>query len=184
MRNHTATLVELDTPVLKHICTSLQSGLKSHEVSISSQCAAALEHLAAFHFNATADDRDSAVKVLGPSCPSSKFCLRSLENPATFHEPMRRAYADFSPALSLAIGANSSSLSATQAALAAHLAREPELFSSQLAVLLNMIVFEDCANQWSLSRPLLALILSNPNFFASWKQSIIQQQVCTCLFML
>jgi len=124
MRNHTATLVELDTPVLKHICTSLQSGLKSHEVSISSQCAAALEHLAAFHFNATADDRDSAVK----------------------------------------------------AALAAHLAREPELFSSQLAVLLNMIVFEDCANQWSLSRPLLALILSNPNFFASWKQSIIQQQ--------
>jgi len=32
MRNHTATLVELDTPVLKHICTSLQNGLKSHEV--------------------------------------------------------------------------------------------------------------------------------------------------------
>jgi hypothetical protein len=63
MRNHTATLVELDTPVLKHICTSLQAGLKSHEVAISSQCAAALEHLAAFHFNATSDDRDSAVKV-------------------------------------------------------------------------------------------------------------------------
>jgi hypothetical protein len=35
MRNHTATLVELDTPVLKHICTSLQAGLKSHEVRAS-----------------------------------------------------------------------------------------------------------------------------------------------------
>ena len=109
MRNHTATLVELDTPVLQHICSSLQAGLKSHEVAISSQCAAALEHLAAFHFAAATDDRDSSVK----------------------------------------------------AALAAHLSREPELFSSQLAVLLNMIVFEDCANQWSLSRPLLALILAD-----------------------
>jgi len=127
MRNHTATLVELDTPVLQHICSSLQAGLKSHEVAISSQCAAALEHLAAFHFAAATDDRDSSVK----------------------------------------------------AALAAHLSREPELFSSQLAVLLNMIVFEDCANQWSLSRPLLALILSNPSYFASWKASIVQQQAAS-----
>eukprot|EP00962_Isochrysis_galbana_P052771 scaffold24252_cov67-Isochrysis_galbana.AAC.1 len=158
MRNHTATLVELDTPVLKHICTSLQAGLKSHEVAISSQCAAALEHLAAFHFNATSDDRDSAVKVskhrtkptaIGPFPPS-----------------YRRARAAPLPRDPFS-------------ALAAHLAREPELFSSQLAVLLNMIVFEDCANQWSLSRPLLALILSNPAYFASWKQSILQQQVCT-----
>ena len=29
-----------------------------------------------------------------------------------------------------------------------------------------MIVFEDCPNQWSLSRPLLALILTNDAFYA------------------
>jgi len=40
-----------------------------------------------------------------------------------------------------------SSLSQVKAALAQHLSREPDLLSSQLAVLLNMIVFEDCANQ-------------------------------------
>ena len=39
-----------------------------------------------------------------------------------------------------------------------------------------MIVFEDCANQWSLSRPLLALILSNEDFFNKWKESIRTQQ--------
>jgi len=124
MRNHTAMLVELDTAVLRHICASLQEGLKSHEVAISSQCAAALEHLAAYHYRQLADDRDTRLKQQ----------------------------------------------------LANHLSREPELFSSQLAVLLNLIVFEDCPNQWSLSRPLLALILSNDEFFKSWKASILAQQ--------
>mmetsp|Transcript_7505 Transcript_7505/g.12746 ORF Transcript_7505/g.12746 Transcript_7505/m.12746 type:complete len:1077 (-) Transcript_7505:234-3464(-) len=124
MRNHTAMLVELDTPVLRHICRSLQEGLKSHEVATSSQCAAALEHLAAFHFRLLTDERDSPAKQQ----------------------------------------------------LANHLQRESELFSSQLAVLLNMIVFEDCANQWSLSRPLLALILSNDAFFQQWKDQMVSQQ--------
>ena len=44
--------------------------------------------------------------------------------------------------------------------LKSHLEREPMLFSAQLEVLLHMVVFEDCANQWSLSRPLLPLQLS------------------------
>ena len=35
--------------VVCHLCHSLREGLKSHEVAISSQCAAAIEHLASFH---------------------------------------------------------------------------------------------------------------------------------------
>ena len=46
MRSHTAAIVALDSPVLRHLCASLTEGLKSHEVATSSQCAAALEHLA------------------------------------------------------------------------------------------------------------------------------------------
>merc|ERR1712146_594954 len=60
--------------------------------------------------------------------------------------------------------------------LAAHLAREPHLFSAQLEVLLHMIVLEDCPNQWSLSRPLLALILTNEAFYTQWKGSVLLQQ--------
>ena len=114
MRSHTATIVALDARVLRHLCSSLTEGLKSHEVAISSQCAAALEHLAAFHF-----------KEL------------------TEHEDRERL----------------SKLSA-----------ERELFASQLSVLLHMIVFEECTNQWSLSRPLLALILINEDAYASWQE--------------
>ena len=43
-------------------------------------------------------------------------------------------------------------------------------------VLLHMIVFEDCPNQWSLSRPLLALILTNDAFYAQWRGTVLQQQ--------
>lgn len=88
------------------------------------QCAAALEHLAAFHFQQLTEERERAAK-------------RHLQ---------------------------------------AHLHNEPGLFSGQLEVLLHMVVFEDCANQWSLSRPLLALILTNSDFFARWKEEALAHQ--------
>ena len=34
-------------------------------------------------------------------------------------------------------------------------------FSQMLATVFNIIFFEDCRNQWSMSRPLLPLILVN-----------------------
>lgn len=124
MRNHTAMLVELDTVVLRHISISLQEGLKSHEVAVSSQCAAALEHFAAYHWRQLNDERRTLAK---------------------------RKLAD-------------------------HLRNDPSLFSSQLSVLLHMIVFEDCANQWSLSRPLLVLVLFNDTYFGNWKEQLLAQQ--------
>ena len=40
-----------------------QEGLKSYEVAISSQCAAALEHLAAFHFRTLTEEREAPAKA-------------------------------------------------------------------------------------------------------------------------
>lgn len=39
-----------------------------------------------------------------------------------------------------------------------------------------MIVFEDCANQWSLSRPLLALILIAEDAYTAWRAQAIESQ--------
>ena len=36
-----------------------------------------------------------------------------------------------------------------------------------------MNVFEECTNQWSLSRPLLALILINEESYEGWKQQAV-----------
>jgi exportin-7 len=35
------------------------------------------------------------------------------------------------------------------------------MFAQMLSTVLNIIMFEDCRNQWSMSRPLLGLILLN-----------------------
>jgi len=124
MRNHTATMVKLDTRVLTHLASTLQEGLKSHEVSISSQCAAAIENLAVYHFTHAPEGQRT--------------------------EAGRR--------------------------LSEHLAQEPALFQGLLATLLQIIVFEECANQWSLSRPLLPLILINQEYFSQWQEQLIAQQ--------
>lgn len=53
---------------------------------------------------------------------------------------------------------------------------KPELWQQMLSVILNIIIFEDCRNQWSMSRPLLGLILLNEEYFNQLRQTIITQQ--------
>lgn len=39
--------------------------------------------------------------------------------------------------------------------------QHPEILQQMLETVLNIVMFEDCRNQWSMSRPLLGLILLN-----------------------
>jgi len=41
----------------------------------------------------------------------------------------------------------------------------PEILQNILSTLLNIVMFEDCRNQWSMSRPLLGLILLCEDYF-------------------
>lgn len=52
----------------------------------------------------------------------------------------------------------------------------PEILQQMLSTVLNIIMFEDCRNQWSMSRPLLGLVLLNEEYFNQLRQSIIQNQ--------
>ena len=53
---------------------------------------------------------------------------------------------------------------------------QPEILQQMLSTILNIIMFEDCRNQWSMSRPLLGLILLNEEYFNQLRQSIVSQQ--------
>lgn len=53
-----------------------------------------------------------------------------------------------------------------------HLKQSPDLFPRTLALFFNMIMFQECGNQWSLSRTMLSLIVINPAFFEQLKQQI------------
>jgi exportin-7 len=52
----------------------------------------------------------------------------------------------------------------------------PELLQQMLSCILNIVMFEDCRNQYSMSRPLLGLILLNEDYFGQLRQSIIRSQ--------
>ncbi|XP_076102861.1 exportin-7-like [Mytilus galloprovincialis] len=52
----------------------------------------------------------------------------------------------------------------------------PDILQQMLSTVLNIIMFEDCRNQWSMSRPLLGLILLNENYFNKLRDNIISNQ--------
>lgn len=52
----------------------------------------------------------------------------------------------------------------------------PEILQQMLSTIMNTIMYEECKNQWSLSRPLLGLILLNEEYFQQLRQSLIQNQ--------
>lgn len=45
----------------------------------------------------------------------------------------------------------------------------PEILQQILSTVLNVIMFEDCRNQWSMSRPLLGLILLNEEVCSQYR---------------
>lgn len=52
----------------------------------------------------------------------------------------------------------------------------PEILHQILSTVLNVIMFEDCRNQWAMSRPLLGLILLNEDYFNQLRENIIRSQ--------
>ncbi|XP_031268585.1 exportin-7-A-like [Pistacia vera] len=60
--------------------------------------------------------------------------------------------------------------------LARHIAECPNLFPEILKTLFEIVLFEDCGNQWSLSRPMLSLILISEQIFSDLKAQILASQ--------
>ncbi|XP_069855304.1 ran-binding protein 17 isoform X1 [Dipodomys merriami] len=54
--------------------------------------------------------------------------------------------------------------------------QNPDVLQQMMSVLMNTIVFEDCRNQWSVSRPLLGLVLLNEKYFGELRASLISSQ--------
>ncbi|MCO5579366.1 hypothetical protein L7F22_033221 [Adiantum nelumboides] len=124
--NHTSVIVMLETSTFARIVSSLEAGLKCLDISISTQCASAVDNLAAFYFN------------------------------------------------NITSGENPNSQAAVQ--MARHITDCPTLFPEILKSLFEIVLFEDCANQWSLSRPMLSLILINEKIFNDLKAQILSSQ--------
>jgi exportin-7 len=53
--------------------------------------------------------------------------------------------------------------------MAEHVRAVPQLFPELLRTLFEIVLFEECSNQWSLSRPMLSLILVNEQIYNDLK---------------
>ncbi|KAJ0266295.1 ARM repeat superfamily protein [Hirschfeldia incana] len=58
-----------------------------------------------------------------------------------------------------------------------HIADCPSLFPEILKTLFEIVLFEDCGNQWSLSMPILSLIVISEQIFSDLKAKILSSQV-------
>ncbi|KAH9752566.1 Importin N-terminal domain-containing protein [Citrus sinensis] len=124
--SHITFILNLNTNTFMHIVGSLESGLKGLDTNISSQCAAAVDNLAAFYFN----------NITMGEAPTSPAAIN----------------------------------------LARHIVECPTLFPEILKTLFEIVLFEDCGNQWSLSRPMLSLILISEQVFSDLKAQILASQ--------
>mmetsp|Transcript_32988 Transcript_32988/g.77770 ORF Transcript_32988/g.77770 Transcript_32988/m.77770 type:complete len:1072 (+) Transcript_32988:97-3312(+) len=57
-----------------------------------------------------------------------------------------------------------------------HLQEHPDMFGSLLELLLEAVVYDDCPNQWALSRPMLGLILTNEEAYG-----VIKTKMCEAI---
>ncbi|CAA6655624.1 unnamed protein product [Spirodela intermedia] len=124
--NHLVFVLNLDQTTFMHIVGSLESGLKSLDAGVSSQCASAVDNLATYYFN----------HITAADSPPSSAAMN----------------------------------------LARHIAECPNLFPEILRTLFEIVLFEDCGNQWSLSRPMLSLILISEQIFSDLKVQILASQ--------
>jgi exportin-7 len=60
--------------------------------------------------------------------------------------------------------------------MASHLQQRPDLLPTLLSTLFEIVLFEDCTNQWSLSRPMLSLVLTAEPAYADLRRRMVASQ--------
>ncbi|KAA0064799.1 exportin-7 isoform X1 [Cucumis melo var. makuwa] len=80
--SHIVFILNLDTSTFMHIAGSLESGLKGLDTNISSQCASAVDNLAAFYFN-------NITMGEAPSSPAAINLARHIVDCPTFFPEVR-----------------------------------------------------------------------------------------------
>ncbi|XP_075095924.1 uncharacterized protein LOC107774714 isoform X3 [Nicotiana tabacum] len=104
---------------------------------------------------------ESGLKVLDANIKSQ--CASAVDNLATFY--FDHITAGESPTTPVALN------------LAQHLADCPNIFLEIMKTLFEIVLFEDCGNQWSLSRPMLSMILISEEMFSNLRAQILSSQL-------
>jgi len=158
-------------PPLPPPCRS-QQGLKSVDVIVSSACASAVDNLAAFYFRNVVQGPESGKTAAGAEVGRA-VCWRGGVGGAG--EPAGRSLGGGCRALNTLAACCCTALTPLPPppqAIEAHLRQQPHLLPETLKTLFEIILFEECSNQWSLSRPMLSLILINEAVYPDLQRQV------------
>jgi len=167
--SHPSSIINTDVETFSHLFRSLEMGLRSLEVSISSQCASALDSLAAFCFNANS----SMVQSQQAAAAAAQQAAAIAQANAGSAEAAAAAAAAANG--SLGIGMPSARDAEAAQLMAKHLRMNPQLVHDALKALYEIVLFEECSNQWSLSRPMLSLALLDVEAFERVQHELVSQ---------
>ncbi|NXD66482.1 RBP17 protein, partial [Eolophus roseicapillus] len=151
-QDHMSFITSLEPRILIYILTSVSEGL----TAVGKNCL----HLA--------KERLQVLSYLGFSKQHTDFCCASLDYIVTYlfkhlakeGKKTRRGR----------------EISQDGQRLFHFMHQNPEVLQQMMSILMNTIIFEDCRNQWSVSRPLLGLILLNEKYFGELRATLITSQ--------
>ncbi|GAB5567143.1 ran-binding protein 17 isoform X7 [Prionailurus iriomotensis] len=162
-QDHMSFITNLEPPVLLYVLTSISEGLTTLDTVVSSSCCTSLDYIVTYLFKHIAKEGKKPLRCREATQAGQRLLHFMQQNPDVLQQ--------------------------CQIFVVALYFLEDYKFSEQqkhchsnsmlihmMSVLMNTIVFEDCRNQWSVSRPLLGLILLNEKYFSELRASLINSQ--------
>jgi exportin-7 len=130
--DHMSFISMLEPQVFLYILSTISDGLGSLDSIISTSCCSALDHIITYLFKNLTKQKRSQQQVQQQQQQVGQAQQPGQDQQQAQQTPLVRVYQ-----------------------------QQPQVFQQLLTTVINIIVFEDCKNQWSMSRPLLGLILLN-----------------------
>jgi exportin-7 len=155
-QDHMNFLIGLDTNVFLFILSTISEGLGALDTMVNSSCCSTLDHIVTYLFKWITKSRKKGGG--SESRPVGGLIGSGSSGMAVFNNQLNGMCPEVENCLKM---------------LKVH----REILQQMLSTILNIVMFEECKHQWSLSRPLLGLILLNEDYFQQLRQNIIQNQV-------
>ncbi|KAJ1070341.1 hypothetical protein K5549_006889 [Capra hircus] len=170
-QDHMSFITSLDPPVLLYVLTSISEGLTALDTVVSSSCCTSLDYIVTYLFKHIAKEGKKSLRCREATQAGQRLLHFMQQNPEVLQqvtpEVVFLCHIQANPGLARRL-LNLHGITEEQAPLP----RKDQMTS----ILMNTIVFEDCRNQWSVSRPLLGLVLLNEKYFGELRAGLINSQ--------
>ncbi|ELW52773.1 Exportin-7, partial [Tupaia chinensis] len=186
-QDHMNFIASLEPHVVMYILSSISEGLTALDTMVCTGCCSCLDHIVTYLFKQLS--RSTKKRTTPLSQESDRFLHIMQQHPEMIQQVgwhtmvctgccscLDHIVTYLFKQLSRSTKKRTTPLSQESDRFLHIMQQHPEMIQQMLSTVLNIIIFEDCRNQWSMSRPLLGLILLNEKYFSDLRNSIVNSQ--------